>query len=114
MRATLWIAASGFLLASGSAYAGQGLPVGHEDTVFADDVPAASPPRRADLNISDQDQQSRDIASSAKAQKGARYTDAYGVSKMQPAEAPQKTDGASSSAVAVDPKNPGGEFPWGG
>ena len=87
MRATLWIAASGFLLASGSAYAGPGLPIGHDDTVYPDDLGESSSP------------QPRDIASSAK----------------QPAEAcPQEKAGARSYAVTVDPEHPGGEFPSGG
>ncbi len=91
MRATLWIAASGFLLASGSAYAGTGLPIGHEDTVYADDLAEASP-AQVDVTITDQ-----------------------GPQPLQPAEAgPQEKAGARSYAVTVDPENPGGEFPWGG
>ncbi len=61
MRATLWIAASGFLLASGSAYAGPGLPIGHDDTVYADDLLEASQPRRVDVTITDRGPQPREI-----------------------------------------------------
>jgi hypothetical protein len=98
MRATLWIAASGFLLASGSAYAGTRLPIGHEDTVRADDLADASP-ARGDVTITDQDPQSF----------------APDVSKTQPAEAsPQEKAGPRSYPVTVDPDHPGGLFPWGG
>ncbi len=115
MRATLWIAASGFLLASGSAYAGPGLPIGQDDTVYPDDLGEASSLRRPDVTITDQGPQPRDIASSAKARKGARQTAAHDLSKTQPAEAcPQEKAGARSYAVTVDPERPGGEFPWGG
>jgi hypothetical protein len=68
MRATLWIAASGFLLASGSAYASPGLPIAHDDTapsgvaaVYRDDLAEASPPRRVDVTVTDQGPQPRDI-----------------------------------------------------
>jgi hypothetical protein len=61
MRATLWIAASGFLLASGSAYAGPGLPIGHDDNVYADDLLEASQPRRVDVAITDHGPQPRQI-----------------------------------------------------
>jgi len=61
MRATLWMAASGFLLASGSAYAGPGLPLGHDDTAYPEDVTEAAPPRRVDVTITDQGPQPRDI-----------------------------------------------------
>jgi len=61
MRASLWIVASGFLLASRSAYAGPGLPIGHDDTVHPDELAEASPPRRVDVTITDQGPQPRDI-----------------------------------------------------
>jgi hypothetical protein len=68
MRATLWIAASGFLLASGSAYASPGLPIAHDDTapsgvaaVYRDDLAEVSPPRRVDVTVTDQGPQPRDI-----------------------------------------------------
>jgi hypothetical protein len=61
MRATLWIAASGFLLASGSAYAGPGLPIGHDDTVYPDDLAEASQPRRVDVTLTDRGPQPREI-----------------------------------------------------
>ncbi len=99
MRATLWIAVSGFLLASGSAYAGTGLPIGHDDTVRPDDSAEASPQRRVDVAIGDQGPQSSE----------------YDLSKLQPAEPrPQEKVEARSYAVTVDPAHPGGEFPWGG
>ena len=95
MRATLWIAASGFLLASGAAYAGTGLPVGHDDT----DLAEASSPRQANVTSTDQGPQSS----------------AYDLSSMQPAEArPQEKVEVRSNAVTVDPDHPGGEFPSGG
>ena len=61
MRAMLWMAASGFLLASGSAYAGPGFPIGHDDTVYPEDLVEAAPPRRVDVTITDQGPQPRDI-----------------------------------------------------
>ncbi len=99
MRATLWIAASGFLLASGPAYAGTGHPIGHEGTVRPDDLAEASPPRQVDLTLTDQ----------------VPRSSARDLSKVQPAEAhPQEKAGARPYAVTVDPGHPGGEFPWGG
>ena len=93
MRTTLWIAVSGFLLASGSAYAGAGVPVGH------DDLADGSSPRRVDVTVADQ----RPLGS------------ANDLSKAQPAEASsQEKAGASAYSVTVDPKHPGGLFPWGG
>ncbi|BDG02917.1 hypothetical protein [Anaeromyxobacter oryzae] len=59
MRATLWIAVSGFLLASGSAYAGPGTP--YDDTTYPDDVAEASSPRRVDVSITDHGPQPRQI-----------------------------------------------------
>jgi len=46
MRATLWIAASGLLLAATSAHAGPGLGYAHDDTVYPDDAAdaQAAPP----------------------------------------------------------------------
>ena len=61
MRAMLWIAASGLLLASGSAHAGPGLPIGHDDTVYPDDLLEASAPRRVDVTITDHGPQPRQI-----------------------------------------------------
>ena len=101
MRATLWIAASGFLLTSGSAYAHAGPPVGHDDTVHPD------------VTLTDQGQQPGDIVSSAKERKDARQAAAHDLSKMQPAGSQEKA-GARSYAVTVDPEHPGGEFPSGG
>lgn len=100
MRAMLWVAASGFLLASGSAYAGAGLPTTHEDAVYGDAVSEASP-ARDDVTTTDQDVQSS-------------YPD---VSKVQPAEAgpqgAQEKAEAQSNAVTFDPEHPGGDS-WGG
>ncbi|BDG02113.1 hypothetical protein [Anaeromyxobacter oryzae] len=59
MRATLWIAASGFLLASASAYAGPGIP--HDDTTYPDDLLEQATPRRVDVTITDHGPQPRDI-----------------------------------------------------
>jgi len=99
MRAMLGIAVSGFLLASGSAYAGTGLPLGHDDTVRPDDPAEASPSQRVDVTITDQ----------------GPLSSAHDLSKMQPAEAcPQEKAGARSYVVSLDPTHPGGEFPWGG
>lgn len=99
MRATLWIAVSGFLLASGSAYADTGLPIGHDDTVRPDYLAEASSPRQVDVTISDD----------------GPLSSARDLSEMQPAKAcPHEEAGAPSYAVSVDPKHPGGEFPWGG
>lgn len=61
MRTTLWLAASGFLLAAASAHAGPGLPIGHDDTVYPDDLAEASQPRRVDVTITDRGPQPRDI-----------------------------------------------------
>ena len=99
MRATLWIAASGFLLAAGSAYACTG-PNGHEETVYADHSAEASPARVdvTDVTITHQDPQSS----------------AHDLSKTQPAASPQEKAGARSQAVTVDLDHPGGEFPVGG
>lgn len=61
MRAPRWIVASGFLFASGTAFAGSGLPVGHDDAVYLDDLVEASPARRVDVVITDQGPRPRDI-----------------------------------------------------
>lgn len=99
MRAMPWIAVSGFLLASGSAYAGTGLPIGHDDTARPDGLAEASSPQRVDVTITDQ----------------GPLSSAHDLSKMQPAEAcPQEKAGARSYVVSLDPTHPGGEFPWGG
>jgi len=34
MRASMWIVASALFFASGTAFAGPGLPLGHDDTVY--------------------------------------------------------------------------------
>jgi hypothetical protein len=101
MRATLWIAASGFLLASGTAYACTGMSSGHEEAAYADHVTKASPARFdvTGVTITDQDPRSS----------------AYEVSKTQPAEASSQVKAeARSQAVTVDLEHPGGEFPVGG
>jgi hypothetical protein len=59
MRKRLWIAASGFLLAAGSALAGPG--IAHDDTVYPDDVAEQSAPRRVDVKITDRGPEPRDI-----------------------------------------------------
>jgi hypothetical protein len=98
MRATLWIAASGFLLASGSAYACTGVSNDHEQTAYSDGLAAASP-AQIDFTIADQ---------------GPRSS-SYEVSKTQPAEASSQVKAeARSQAVTVDLGHPGGEFPVGG
>ena len=61
MRAMWWVAASGMLLAGGSAYAGPGLPYGHDDTVYPDDVAEASPARRVDVTITDRGPEPRTV-----------------------------------------------------
>ena len=61
MRATLWIAASGFLLASGAAYAAPGLPYTYDDTVYPDQLVEDSAPRRVDVTITDAGPQPREI-----------------------------------------------------
>lgn len=61
MRAKLWIAASGLLLASGAAYAAPGVPFTYDDTVYPDDLVEASAPRRVDVTITDHGPQPRDI-----------------------------------------------------
>lgn len=98
MRAALWIAASGFLLAAGSAYAGAGLPYGHDDTGHPDGMAEAAP-TRGGVTLTGQ---------------GPRAA-AHDRSKVQPAEAgPREKAGAGSYAVTADPEHPGGEFPVGG
>ena len=61
MRAALWTVASALLLASGTAFAGPVLPLGHDDTVYPDDLAEAASPRRVDVTITDQGPQPRDI-----------------------------------------------------
>jgi hypothetical protein len=53
MRATLWLAVSGFLLAAAPAYAGPGAAYGHDDAVYPDDIAEAAAPRRVDVTITD-------------------------------------------------------------
>src|SRR5689334_3577861 len=61
MRSMLWIAASGALLASGSARAGPGLPYAHDDVVYPDDVAEASDPRRVDVTITERGPQPSEV-----------------------------------------------------
>jgi hypothetical protein len=53
MHVTPRIAASGFLLASGSAYAGPGRPVGHDDTLYVNDLVESPQPRRSRARAGD-------------------------------------------------------------
>jgi hypothetical protein len=61
MRKTRWIAATGMLLATASAYAGPGLPYAHDDTSYPDDGVDASRPRRIEVAITDRGPQPRSI-----------------------------------------------------
>jgi hypothetical protein len=99
MRAALWIAASGFLLASGSAYAGTGRPIDNEGTVRPGDLADAYPAPQMDVIITGQGQQSS----------------GPDLSKAQAAEVgPREKAVANPNVVTVDPGHPGGLFPWGG
>ena len=99
MRAMLWIAASGLLLASGSALADTDRPSGGDYTVRNDNVAQASPAESVDATITDQ----------------GPVSPAQDLSKMQPAEArPEQKAPPSPYAVTVDPAHPGGDFPYGG
>lgn len=100
MRATLWIAASGFLLAAGVAYAEPGRPTGRDDAGYTEEskTEMTSPA------------QARDPVAEGAPQKAAQD-----VSKAEAAQPrPQEKSEASSSAVTIDPDHPGGEFPYGG
>jgi hypothetical protein len=95
----LWIAASGLLLASGSALADAERPVGQDFTVRNDAAAKASPAESVDATITDQ----------------GSVSPAQDLSKMQPAEArPEQKAPPSPYAVTVDPAHPGGDFPYGG
>jgi hypothetical protein len=61
MRASRWVVASALFLASGPAFAGPGLSLGHDDTVYPDDLAEAAPPRRVDVTITDHGPQPREI-----------------------------------------------------
>ena len=107
MRAMLWIAASGVLLASGSTLADTDRPVGADPTVDAYDVTKAPPAPIAG-----------DPGPMNPAKNSSLYP-AQDSSKMQPAEVrpdvrPQEKAGPSLNAVTTDPAHPGGDFPWGG
>ena len=96
MRAMLWIAVSGFLLASGPAYAGDASPARGDDTVRPHPMAKPTPSGQADLTITGQGPQ------------GAGYD----LSTVKPEKArPQGTAGAQQVPVTVDPAHPGGEFP---
>ena len=98
MRATLWIAASGFLFASASAYAGTERPMDNRapvDASASSDAPVAP----LDVTITHPDSQSS----------------AREASKAQPlAPEPRSDAAARSHAVTFDPDHPGGEFPSSG
>jgi plastocyanin domain-containing protein len=51
----------GLLLAAGVARAGPGLPLGHDDTVYPDDLLEAAPARRVDVMITDHGPEPRSI-----------------------------------------------------
>jgi hypothetical protein len=60
MRTMQLLTLAGLFLASGSAHAGPGLPIGHDDTAYSDDARAheyearaRSLPRRVDVTITD-------------------------------------------------------------
>jgi hypothetical protein len=99
MRATLWIAASGLLLASSSAFAASGeRPVDDGATAYVEES-AAPAPEAADMTRTNQ----------------AAQSSAPDVSKAQPAQpSSQAQAGTPSNAVTFDPDHPGGEFPSGG
>jgi hypothetical protein len=94
----LWFAASGFLFAAGSAYAGTEQPTRHDGPGYTEESTETSP-ARTDVILTDE------------APKGA----AQDVSDAKSAEAgPQQKTEARPYAVTVDPDHPGGEFPYGG
>ena len=99
MRATLWIAASGLLLASSSAFAASNeRPVNDAGTAYVEES-AAPAPGAADMTQTSQ----------------AAQTSAPDVSKAQPAQTTSQAQaGTPSNAVTFDPNHPGGEFPFGG
>ncbi len=61
MRATLWMTASLIALAAGSAQAGPGIPIGHDDAVYPDDLLGQGQPQRIPVTITDQGPQPRFI-----------------------------------------------------
>ena len=99
MRATLWIAVSGLLLASGSALADTDRSVGQNDTVRNDEVAMGSPAKSGDVAITGQ----------------LPVSSAQDLSEMEPAQVrPEEKPLPSPYAVTVDPAHPGGDFPFGG
>ncbi len=106
MRATLWMAATGFLLASGSARAGTGSSPDHE-------VPASAPASdRADASADAPAAPEAVTSADQDAHGSAR--DVAGSQRVAPAPDPRGKAEARSNAVTFDPDHPGGEFPWGG
>ena len=100
MRATLWIAASGLLLASSSAFAVSIERPVNDEGVYLEESAAAAP-GAADMTRAQTNQ--------------AAQTSAPDVSKAQPAQpSSQAQAGTPSNAVTFDPDHPGGEFPSGG
>lgn len=61
MRNAGRIALIGMLLAAGVARAGPGIPLGHDDTVYPDDLLEAAPARRVDVTITDHGPEPRTI-----------------------------------------------------
>ena len=60
MRTSLWVGISA-VLASQAAYAGPGIPIGHDDTVYTQDLLEASEPRRVEVTITERGPEPRDI-----------------------------------------------------
>jgi hypothetical protein len=61
MRNARRIAMIGMLLGAGAARAGPGIPLGHDDTVYPDDLLEAAPARRVDVTLTDHGPEPRSI-----------------------------------------------------
>jgi len=49
------------LLGAGPALAGPGIPIGHDDTIYTEDLLLASPPTKVEIVITDRGPEPRDI-----------------------------------------------------
>lgn len=61
LKSAAHIAIAGMLLAAGSAHAGPGMPLGHDDTIYPDDLLEASPARRVDVTLTDRGPEPRSV-----------------------------------------------------